>query len=179
MDFQCEGRLRAPVAVVYATLRDDLPRLVPFLANVSAITELERKPLGAGHTAVLNRWRADAGNVPAAVRPLLKPEMLEWLDHADWDDAGSHVDWWIEPPAFKNLYTCRGRNRIVARGDETAIEITGTLTLDPDKIPGVPGFVARRVAPAVEAYLLDRIKPNLAGLAAGVAGYLAAKIARP
>jgi hypothetical protein len=178
MEFTCEGVIDAPVEVVYATLRDDLPKLVPFLDNVSAIAELERKPGTAGKTHVLNRWRADAGNVPSAVRPFLKPEMLEWLDHAEWDDTGRHVDWWIEPPTFKDLYRCQGRNSVEERGSSAAIVIRAKLTLDPDKIPGVPGFLARKVAPAVEGYMVERIRPNLAGLAVGVGRYLKAKVSK-
>ena len=175
MEFRCEGRVDAPVEVVYAIIRDDLISLVPFLDNVAAITELERKPGAAGRTSVLNRWRAEQGNVPSAVRPFLKPEMLEWLDHAEWSDAESWVDWWIEAPTFRDLYKCKGRNHIQADGTGTRIAITGELTVDPTNIPGVPGFVGRKMAPMVENYLVERIRPNLAGLAVGVNRYMSAK----
>ena len=175
MKFQCEGRVAASPDVVYAAIRDHLPRLTPYLDNVERIEELEREPLSPGRTRVLNRWRADAGNVPAAVRPFLKPDMLEWLDHAEWDDAGQHVDWRLEPNAFKELYACRGRNRMVAAGTGTRVVIEGDLNLDPSKVPGVPTFVAKRALPALEAYLIERIRPNLAALAEGVGRYLKAQ----
>lgn len=175
MDFRCEGRVDAPASVVYAIIRDELPSLVPFLDNVAAINELERKPGTTGRVSVLNRWRAEPGNVPSAVRPFLKPEMLEWLDHAEWSDADSWVDWWIEAPTFAKLYSCRGRNHVQSDGKGARIAITGALTVDPSNIPGVPSLLGRKMAPMVENYLIERIRPNLAGLADGVNRYLAAK----
>jgi len=175
MEFRCEGRVDAPPDVVYTTIRDDLTRLVPYLDNVAAIAELERKPVSAGRTAVLNRWRAEPGNVPSAVRPFLKPDMLDWLDHAEWSDAESWVDWWIEAPTFRDLYKCRGRNHVQPDGNGTRIAITGELSVDPANIPGLPTFVGRKMAPMIESYLIERIRPNLAGLAVGVGRYLAAR----
>lgn len=172
MEFRCEGKVGAPVEVVYATVRDHLPRLVPFLENVERIEELERKPEGDGRLRLLNRWRADAGQVPPPVRPFLKPEMLEWLDHALWLDAEKAVDWRIEPSAFQGLYICQGRNHFTGDGANATLTIHGQLTLDPSRIPGVPTFLAKKVAPSVEAYLLERIKPNLVALATGVGKYL-------
>ena len=171
MRFEAEGRVPgATVDEVYPLLRDKLVDLVPFLDNVAAIQELERKP-GAAGPHLLNRWRADPGQVPSLVRGFLKPEMLEWLDHADWNDAERHVDWRIESAVFAGLYTCRGRNRVVAAGGDVRIVIGGELIVDAGKIPGLPRRLAGTVVPTLEAYLVDRMKPNMASLGTGVARY--------
>jgi hypothetical protein len=175
MKFTAEGRVKAPVQTVYTIIRDELPRLAPFMDNVETIAELERTPKGDGKVYVLNRWHAEPGQVPAAARKAIKPEMLQWLDHANWDDAGQHVDWRIEAAAFKGLYECTGRNRVVADGDGAKILISADLTIDPSKVPGVPTFLAKKLVPAIESYLVERIKPNLSSLATGVAGFLASK----
>lgn len=175
MEFRCEGRVDAPLQVVYETVRDRLPLLVPHMDNVSAIHELERKPGATGQWQVLNRWRADPGQVPSAVRSFLKPEMLEWLDRATWHDAQTAVDWTIEPNAFKGLYHCHGRNQFVADGAGTRLVITGSLSLDPSKVPGLPTILAKRLVPTIEDYLVERIKPNLASLATGVGRFLKAQ----
>lgn len=168
MDFQAEGRVtQATAQEVYTIVRDRLPELVPFLDNVSAIQELERKATPGG-AHVLNRWRADAGQVPSLVRGFLKPEMLEWLDHADWNDAGLYVDWRIEPAVLAGLYRCHGRNRIVADGADVRIVISGTLTVDGANIPGVPRLLAGKVIPVMESYLVERMRPNMASLGTGV-----------
>lgn len=175
MRFEAEGRVQgSSVEVVYEILRDKLTSLVPFLDNVAAIDELERSPKPGGQH-VLNRWRADPGQVPSLVRNFLKPEMLEWLDHADWDDAGTYVDWRIESAVFKGLYSCEGRNRVVAAGDDVRIIIGGELKVDPGKIPGLPRLLAGKVVPTLEAYLIDRMKPNMASLGTGVTRFLASR----
>jgi len=172
MDFTCEGRVKYPQTRVYEALRDDLTKLVPFLPNVATIEQLERKDTG-GTVTILNKWRAEAGSAPAAARPFLKPEMLEWLDHAAWNNDALLVDWWLEAPSFKKLYACKGTNKVVADGEGTCrVVIRGTLTVDPDGIPGVPFFLAKKVVPLIEGYLLERIKPNMEQLAVGVGQYL-------
>ncbi len=174
MKFAAEGRVEAPIELVYEMLSVRLTELVPFMANVAAIEELERKPGDDGGVYVLNRWRAEPGNAPAAARPFLKPEMLVWLDHASWSLSGRYVDWRIEPGAFKGLFACAGRNALAQEGAFTTLRITGELTIDPKKVPGLPSFVAKRAVPPIESYLIERIKPNLASLADGVGGWLAA-----
>jgi hypothetical protein len=174
MRFEAEGPVRgAAPAQVYAILRDELPKLVPYLDNVAAIDELKRTP-GAAGPQVLNRWRADPGQVPSVVRGLLKPEMLQWLDHAAWDDAGQHVDWRIEPAVFAGLYRCSGRNRVVEAPGGARIVISGELIVDAGAIPGVPRLLAGRVVPALESYLVERMRPNMASLGVGVERFLAA-----
>lgn len=175
MRFEAEGRVEgSTVDEVYVIIRDRLPELVPFLDNVSAITELERNERPGGQH-VLNRWRADAGQVPSLIRGFLKPEMLEWLDHADWNDDGKHVDWRIESAVLKGLYSCSGRNRVVAAGDGVRIVISGELKVDPSRIPGLPRLLAGKIVPTLEGYLVDRMKPNMASLGTGVSRFLAAR----
>ncbi len=174
MRFEAEGYVaNAAQQLVYEIIRDKLVQLVPYLDNVSAIEEFTREPRDNGQH-VLNRWRADAGQVPAVARKFIKPEMLEWLDHADWDDGEFWVDWRIEPARFQGMYSCSGRNRVVVDGDNVRIRIQGELTVDPKKIPGVPSFLVKRVLPAIESYLISRMKPNMASLGVGVTRFLAA-----
>lgn len=173
MRFEAEGRVPgASVEDVYVIIRDRLVDLVPYLDNVASIAEIERKPQGGGQH-VLNRWRADPGQVPSLVRGFLKPEMLEWLDHADWNDAEHHVDWRIESAVFAGLYTCKGRNRVVAAGSDVRIIISGELVVDAGRIPGLPRLLAGKVVPTLESYLVDRMKPNMASLGTGVSRYRA------
>lgn len=174
MKFEAEGRVpNADLQQVYEIIRDRLPLLVPYMDNVSRIEELERGPGDAG-PKVLNRWRADAGQVPGIARKFISPEMLEWLDRARWDDTGHHVDWEIEPSVFQGMYRCGGRNRIVQDGADVKIVISGDINVDPKKIPGLPSLLARKVLPVIEGYLIDRMKPNMASLGTGVARFLAA-----
>ena len=174
MRFSAEGRVTgAGVDKVYEIVRDKLPDLVPFLDNVSMIKELEREERPTG-PRILNRWRADAGQAPAIARKFLKPEMLEWLDHADWVDAETLVHWRIESAVFKGMYTCSGTNSVVADPAGARIVISGELHVDPKSIPGLPRLLARKILPTIEHYLIERMKPNMASLGTGVQRWLVA-----
>lgn len=175
MHFEATGYVQsAGVDKVYPIVRDKLPELVPFMDNVSKIDEIEREERDRG-PQILNRWHADAGQVPAVARKFIKPEMLQWLDHADWVDAESLVHWRIESAVFKGMYTCSGTNRIVADGSGAKIVISGELKVDASRIPGLPSFLARKILPVIEGYLVERMKPNMASLGSGVQRFLAAQ----
>lgn len=175
MHFSAESRVTgASVERVYHIVRDKLPELAQFLDNVQAIEELQRKERPDG-PYILNQWHADAGQVPAVARKFIKPEMLQWLDHADWVDAETLVNWRIESAVFAGLYTCGGVNRVVADGDGARIVISGELVVDPSKVPGLPRILARKLMPTLESYLVGRMKPNMASLGTGVQRFLAAK----
>ena len=82
-------------------------------------------------------------------------------DFAEWNDAESHVDWTIKTKAFTEAVTCNGRNEILADGDATVVRLTGELNIALKGIPGVPSFLAKRLAPQVEKFIVSLITPNL------------------
>ena len=59
----------------------------------------------------------------------------------------------------------RVSGKIEAAGDDaTQIRLTGSLQVYPERLPGVPRILARRVGPAVEKWLMNMVTPNLARL---------------
>ncbi|MEZ4269537.1 MAG: hypothetical protein R3F39_24520 [Myxococcota bacterium] len=56
--------------------------------------------------------------------------------------------------------------------ETTLVRISGDLEIFADKLPGVPSFIGKRIAPQVEKFVVNMITPNLVELAPGLQGYL-------
>jgi hypothetical protein len=158
-----------PRSLVYATYRDKLVDLVPFLSNVRQV-EVKSRQEKAGLLYLVNIWHG-GGEIPALARAILSEAMLSWTDHATWNDAKFTTDWRIETHAFTEAVHCAGRNCFVEEGNGTRIDCLGELAIDPNKT-GVPWFVSGKVAQTVEDFLSKKIEPNLLQVSEGVRHYL-------
>jgi hypothetical protein len=177
MRFAEQGVVTHPAAVVLETLIERLEVIAPFLANVERIDTLDRTPLAGGRERIVRRWQGRAASVPAALRPFVTPAMLAWLDTAVWHRGDYRVEWSHATclPGVAQLYDCAGTNWFrpdpTAPATRTRIRITGALTVHPERLPGVPDFVARRLGPQVEGFIVGVLTPNLTGLADGLQRY--------
>ena len=171
MRIRSESRIHHPVERVYRAYRDKLPEIAPYIPDVREIRVLERAEREEG-VYLLNLWEGEV-DLPALVRSVVRPEMLRWHDHAEWNDADRVVDWRIELPAFDQQVRCAGRNRFEADGpDATRVVLSGDLEIRVDRIPGVPRSLGRRLAPKVEAFIVKLITPNLTRVNASLERYL-------
>lgn len=160
-----------PMKAVFQAYRDHLPELVPYLHNVRAIEVKERKD-DAGRVKLLNRWKG-GGEIPSAVRKFLSEELLEWDDHAEWDEAAMTCAWRTVVPAFRDAVDAAGKNVYVEKAPGlTHLTIAGELKVDAGKVKGVPRLLAGTVSPAIESFLVAAIRPNLVSVAKGVELYL-------
>lgn len=174
MKLEADARIAFPRETVYAAYRDRLPELTPYLPNVRAITVQSREEAVGGNPArldLVNLWEAKA-DIPSLLQGIVKPESLAWIDRAAWDDEAWACDWQIEPKIFSQNVRCSGRTSYRADGDATIQEIRGELEFDPSGIRGVPSFLAGRIAPTVEKFVVHLIRPNLLSVAEGLERFL-------
>jgi len=172
MQILSESVIHFPIEHVYATYRDRLPEIAPYMQDIREIKVISRvdRPDGAD---LLNRWFAQT-ELPKVAQGIVKPEWMQWDDHARWDDTAQHVDWRLELPALKDQVRCSGRNSFTAVEGGTRVRLEGTLDLDLRKIPGVPGFMAKRIQPQVEKFIVRLITPNLEKVNASLERFLEA-----
>jgi len=163
-----------PRSLVYATYRDKLLELIPYMPNVRQI-EIKSRKEENGLIYFVNEWHG-GGEIPVAARALLDESLLSWVDRATWDDAQFKTDWRIETHAFTEAVYCAGTNRFLEDGDRTIVESKGELRIDPHKLQGVLPFLAGTVAHLVEDVLGKRIEPNLLQMSEGVRRYLESQI---
>src|SRR3990167_3550650 len=173
MLISADATLPFPRPMVFAAYRDDLTQLLSYLPNVRNIEVKSRKDDGA-RVDLVNIWHG-GGEIPAAARAFLSEAMLSWTDYATWKEDAWTCDWRTETHAFTEAVDCKGQNRFVEVEGGTRIEIRGDLKIDAKKIKGVPGFLAGKVASAVESSLAAKIQPNLVEVTEGLRKSLADK----
>ena len=160
MRIQSESRVHHPLEDVYLAYRDRLPEIAAYIPDVREIRVLEREPLPRG-LRLLNLWVADK-EPPKVAQGIVRPEWLQWEDHARWDDDAHHVDWKIALPALPDRVRCGGRNAFFADGPAaTRVVLTGDLSIDAARLPGVPRLLAGKIGPIAERFIVDLITPNL------------------
>ena len=175
MEFDSESLVSHPAQAVLDTMIERMEDIVPFLDTVEGIEVISREELDGGRIRIVRRWQGSESSAPPALAAFVTPEMLSWVDTAVWVPEEFYVDWSIET-CMSDLYTCGGRNSFGPAPSDpdnaTLMRVKGSLTVYPDKVPGVPGFLARRLAPQVEKFVVNLLKPNLMDVAKGLQGYL-------
>lgn len=171
MKIETTADIAFPRDIVFATYRDKLPELVPYLANVRSITVTSRIDEGS-IVKFVNLWKG-GGEIPTVVRKFLSEELLQWDDLATWNAVDFTCQWQTVVPSFKDAVDARGHNTFVERTPGvTTLTIKGDLKVDAAKVKGVPRILAGTVGPAIEAFLVAAIKPNLVAVAKGVEKFL-------
>ncbi|GBD27575.1 hypothetical protein HRbin30_02926 [bacterium HR30] len=178
MEFCRETKVHYPAALLLETMIERMEEIVPFLPNIASIETLTKKKHRDGTWEIVRRWEARAEQVPSVARRFLSAELLQWLDYALWVPAEYKVEWRQEPVyrAARGLYQCHGTNFFLPDSKDpnntSRVRVSGFLEVHPERLPGVPAFLARRIAPQVEKFIIRLIEPNLAELAQGLETYL-------
>jgi hypothetical protein len=170
MEIRADVNVPFPRERVYAAYRDRLADLTEYLPNIRSIKVLEREDR-EGEVRLVNEWTG-GGDIPKLARAVIKESMLRWIDHATWKQASFTVEWRTDVQAFPGAILSSGVNRYVEVASGTRLELRGTLTCDPTKVPGVPRFLGKTVGEAVEKFFLGSIAENAATVGKGVARFL-------
>lgn len=172
MKLHADSFLPFPRAEVFRTYRDRLVELIPFLPNVRAIDVRSRKDDGTV-SHIVNVWHG-GGDIPKVVRSVLSENLLNWTDHAKWDEAAWTCEWRMETHSFPGALHAVGTNKFVEAPGGCKLIVEGDLAIDGSKLP-VPRLLARTVAGAAESFLVAVVKPNLTETAKGVVRFLEAE----
>jgi hypothetical protein len=160
MKIQSESRIHHPIELVYQCYRDRLPQIAPYTPDIKEIIVRSREDTDVG-PKIHNVWVADR-EIPKVVAGLIKPEMLQWDDFAQWNNQAQHVDWRLNIPSFPDQVQCSGRNAFFPDGpNATRVVLSGDLQINVKNIPGVPRILAGRLTPKIESFIVKLITPNL------------------
>jgi len=174
---QIEGTetLTHPARLVFETLRDRTPELVAILPNIEGVVELERR-VEPPVIHLYNKWQGAQSDVPRVVRPFIKKELLSWNDRAAWNEDELRCYWTIEAAIAREIFSCTGSTTITPQGEAgCTFHLCGEMQIDPDKVPGVPRFLARKLQGPLERFIANAMRPNLTGIATAVQTYLDAR----
>jgi hypothetical protein len=155
-----ESTIHHPRDVVFEAYRDRLPEIVSYLPDIREIVVRDRKESGSVVT-LHNEWFA-ATDVPRVIQSVVKAEMLRWDDFASWEASEYICSWRLRVGAFTEAVHCAGTNTFIADGpSQTRVVLAGELTLDLSSVRGVPRFMAKKIAPQIERFVVAMITPNL------------------
>jgi hypothetical protein len=173
MQFQCLDDVAQPAQKVFELLRDHQHDLIPYLNDVDEISVLERKDLDGGKVNIINLWRGSNAKAPSMIQKFLSPDLLSWKDHALWhSEPPLRAEWRLEPKIGGTLFECDGVTTIEPNGDDACrIRVDGNLRIYPERMPGVPKFLAGRLKSKVEAFVVKLLVPNMQTMALGVDAY--------
>lgn len=173
MRFQHTATISHPPAHIIALMIERMEEIVPFLLNVETIELLEREELPGGRIRIARYWQATEESIPTTLRRFLSKELIGWIDNALWTPAECKVEWNMTTK-FSKFFDASGTNYYEPGDDghSTNISITGNMTVYPERLPGMPEFLASRLKPQVERFVIEMIAPNLTDVAMGLQEYL-------
>ncbi len=166
--FKAVTVVRHPPSLVWETVRDRLPELVPYMGDVAAIVTISRVEPAPGIVRLVNRWTAKPP-IPQALAGVIRPEMLGWTDYAEWRTAQGTCGWRIEPGFFPDRIKCAGQARYESAmaGRGTRVTFEGNL-----EIAAAGGFLAGPVSGAIEGFVSGLIPRNAQNLYRAVGRFL-------
>jgi hypothetical protein len=173
MKIQSESLIAHPREKVFEVYRDRLDHVASFLADVREIKVISREEAD-GQVTIHNEWISDA-EIPKMARSMLKPEHLRWDDFATWHEASYVCDWTIKTRVFTDAIDCKGRTELIDEGGRTRVRLRGEFRIGSIDIPGVPRFMAKRMVPQIEKFIVAMITPNLEKTNTAVGHYLDAQ----
>jgi hypothetical protein len=156
--------------LVYATYRDKLMELGPYLPNVRSL-QLKSRREAERQVQLALEWHG-GGDIPAAARSLLSEELFIWTQYDVWNNHEFTVDWRIETHAYPEAVFCAGRNHFLDRGNCTLVESRAEVRIDLSAIQGVPSFLRSQLVNLVEDLVSKKVEPNLAQMGQNVQKYL-------
>ena len=160
---------------VFTAYRDHLPDMVQYLPNIQKIEVAKRTEATPGVIALENHWYGRA-EIPKAAQSIIKPELLRWIDRATWYNDEWRCDWQIELFFLKEAVSCRGEDTFKETGPRSCeMVITGDLSIDLHKVPGIPSFLVGSLQPQIEKFIVSLITPNFHTVNQGISRYLAQK----
>ena len=148
MRFRVEHRVpQVSADALYRAFRE---HSLAYLRHLPAIEGCE--PLGEGDGSERRvRWRARESEVPAAVRPFVRREDLQWMEETRWDDAGREARSRITRPGSDRLH-CDSVIRFHEAPGGAVLTCEGDLRI---RLPLVGGLVEEAAVSVLRERLGD------------------------
>lgn len=166
MDFDFTERGPKLPKAHFTTLRDRLPALVPYMNNAvgAEVRSVTTDAAGIVYREAL--WRGSMEAVPSMFRPMLREEMLVWLERTTWREDDLTAAWAMHLPGMPQLFTAQGHFTLYEADDGgTSVDIQGEFNVHAQAVsqlaPGVPTPLLAALVPRVEQFVVKLLDPNL------------------
>jgi hypothetical protein len=161
--FTIDQQFAAPAERVVAAFADPaLYATYPDRGSLAPPTVLTCEQDGARVT--LQIQHRFTGHVSAAVRAVVDPNRLSWVEHVTFDLDQLTGTYRIQPDHYPDRLRCQGTHRFLTSGDGSRRVVEGELKV---RAPLVAGTVERAIASGLQDHLRDEVGFVTAFLAAG------------
>lgn len=174
MKFEIQDPIPFEPEAAFLLLRDEMSALVPFMDDTESVTVVRREESEEA-VKLTNHWQASMNKIPSALRSIVKPEMLSWHDHAVWTSADHTGRWNLEALGSDKLFSCEGETSVISEGGQNFLKITLNFEVYPEKVPGVPKFLAKKIGGQVEKLIGEILSTNMRQMAQSMKSYAAQK----
>jgi hypothetical protein len=171
MRFEVREQTRYPRAIVFAAHRDRLEEIAAYLPDVEKVELRSRTRHAGGREVQHHWWTGSPSALPAVIRPMVPPALLQWRQTTTWDPATHTASWEIEVPGFGQAIVATGRNVYVEERGVCRIELEGDFEFHPERIPQLKA-VPTAAVPLVEKGVVKLIVPMIERTGAAVARFL-------
>lgn len=172
MKLEHSDEIGAHADLVYRIVKDQLSDLAPYLPSIERIETIERSALAGGNEKVVNHWYAQL-DVPGLLSKFISKDLLSWKDTAVWDPASRKVEYQLESFVANDLFEARGCNRFEEISPQKSrLVLSCEVIIHPDRVPGVPRLMKKKVAPLIEKIIEKMMQPNITSLGKGLKAYL-------
>ncbi len=90
-----DARIPFPRLLVYATSRDKLTELVPYISKVRQI-KFKSSQKQNGLLYLVHEWYGSA-NIPAVARAFISEDLLNWTEDSIWNNSEFATSWHQNP----------------------------------------------------------------------------------
>ena len=153
MRFELDQRVRAPLEAVQAAFIDPA-----FLAELGALPKLGRLELLEQEERAGLVWQrvryAFAGELSSAVRAVISPDRLTWIEESALDPATHVTTFTILPDHYAKLLEASGTITLSTDGAREAATLRETIG---DLVVHMP-FVGRKVETAIVSGLMEHAR---------------------
>ena len=164
--------ISAPIDRVYLLVRDQLCDIAEYLPNIDNIKQVSCKQDGAQVTQIVNHWQARA-EIPKILNSFIKKELFSWEDRACWQNNQKSVEYELSSFYANDLYHAKGFNQFKSiSSKETELILKCEFEIYPEKIPGIPRLLVRKVKPMLNSLITKMLEPNIKSLAIGINSYI-------
>lgn len=163
MNFNSVTIVKAPPAVVFETLRDDLPHIAERLDDISRVT-LQHREEKPDLVQVVNLWEA-APHLPAMIADRIPASALSWVDTALWTSSQQTCAWEIVPGYFEGAVVCRGQTGFAPALGGRGTRLTFAGKLETGDLRHINGLLSGPVLKGVQAIITQMIPANFRKLA--------------
>ena len=150
--------------LAWRTLHEQLPAMAPWLPHVARIEVLKERPISDRRSSRDYAWHVQDDVVPGIAKPFLRDHMQALHSTTLWHHDQQQVELQFYLDTVPGLLDCSGHFALIEEGEGTLITLQAEITIQPDRLPGLPSLVGKGIRPTVERVVEDALRPALEAL---------------